>query len=160
MTTAADAGPIAFPRSIPFAETLGLELWAFGEGQAELRLPLNAALMNSMHVGHGGVVMTMLDVVMAHAARSADANATTPAGPGIVTIEMKTTFMRPAAHGPLRALGQLIHGTATMAFTEGRVFDSAGLLCAHATGTFKLVRPHARVARAADTLSTPGDNPP
>ena len=160
MTPAAASGPIAFPRSIPFAETLGLELWAFGEGRAELRLPLSAGLMNSMQVGHGGVVMTMLDVVMAHAARSADATATTPAGPGIVTVEMKTSFMRPAAHGPLRAVGQLMHGTTTMAFTEGRVFDSDGLLCAHATGTFKLVRAHARAARPVSTPSTPGDTPP
>lgn len=144
MTVAADSGPIPFPRSIPFAETLGLELWAFGAGHAELRLPLTAALMNSLHVGHGGVLMTMLDVVMAHAARSADATASTPAGPGIVTVEMKTSFMRPAVHGPLRAVGHLLHGTATMAFTEARVFDSAGLLCAHATGTFKFVRGHAR----------------
>ena len=160
MTTAVETGPIAFPRLIPFAHTLGLELWAFGEGKAELRLPLTPALMNSMHVGHGGVVMTMLDVVMAHAARSADASAHTPAGPGIVTIEMKTSFMRPAAHGPLRALGQLVHGTATMAFTEGRVFDSAGLLCAHATGTFKLVRAHARSPRPAENTNPTGEAQP
>ncbi len=159
MTAAAALGPIPFPRHIPFAETLGLELWAFAAGHAELRLPLNAGLMNSMHVGHGGVLMTMLDVVMAHAARSADATDTTPAGPGIVTVEMKTSFMRPAAHGPLRAVGQLVHGTTTMAFTEGRVFDSAGQLCAHATGTFKLVRAHARAAHPASTPSTSGDRP-
>ena len=149
MTAALPSGPIPFPRHIPFAESLGLQLWAFGEGRAELRLPLQDALLNSMQVGHGGVLMTMLDVAMAHAARSADATAATPAGPGIVTVEMKTTFMRPAAKGPLRAVGHLLHGTATMAFTEGHVFDEAGLLCAHATGTFKLIREQGRLTRPA-----------
>ncbi len=160
MTTVPESGPVAFPRLIPFAQTLGLELWAFGDGMAELRLPLTPGLLNSMHVGHGGVLMTMLDVVMALAARGADATSASPAGPGVVTIEMKTSFIRPAAHGPLRALGQLLHGTSSLAFTEGRVLDSAGLVCAHATGTFKLVRPHARAARPLDPLSTTGDNPP
>ena len=140
------AGPIEFPRHIPFAQTLGFELWAFGGGKAEIRVPLAAGLLNSMHVAHGGVVMTLLDVVMAHAARSADIEAEGAAGSTVVTIEMKTSFMRPG-HGVLRGVGELMHRSATMAFTEGRVFDSAGHLCAHATGTFKLVHSKGRVAR-------------
>ena len=50
----------------------------------------------------------------------------------------KPSFMR-AAKGPLLARGKLLHRTATMAFTEGSVFDAAGKLCSHATGTFKFV---------------------
>ena len=48
---------------------------------------------------------------------------------GVVTIEMKTSFMRPAkvpAGAQLVARGQLQHRTRTMAFTEGRVFDGSG----------------------------------
>jgi len=33
-----------------------------------------------------------------------------------------------------------MHRTATMAFTEGTVFDEGGRACAHATGTFKFVK--------------------
>jgi hypothetical protein len=40
----------------------------------------------------------------------------------------------------LRVVGQVMHTTATLAFTEGRVFDGRGQLCAHATGTFKYLR--------------------
>lgn len=58
---------------------------------------------------------------------------------GVVTIEMKTSFMQPA-RGPLVAKGRLIHRTATMAFTEGTVYDAQGRICSHATGTFKYVR--------------------
>ncbi len=143
-------GPIAFPRHIPFVQTLGFELWAFGGGKAEIRLPLSEGLLNSMGVAHGGVVMTLLDVVMAHAARSPDvvagAGPEAAAGSAVVTIEMKTSFMRPAL-GVLRAVGELMHRTANLAFTEGRVFDGAGALCAHATGTFKLVNPQGRLVR-------------
>ena len=56
----------------------------------------------------------------------------------MVTIEMKTSFMQ-AAQGPLRAEGELIHRTATMAFTQATIFDAQGRKCAQATGTFKFV---------------------
>jgi uncharacterized protein (TIGR00369 family) len=57
---------------------------------------------------------------------------------GVVTIEMKTSFMQPA-RGQLVAKGKLLHRSKTMAFTEGTVFDAQGNACAHATGTFKYV---------------------
>ena len=77
--------------------------------------------------------MTFLDVVMATAARSVQHDM------GVVTIEMKTTFMRPAV-GTLVGKGRLMHRTATLAFTEGRVLDAQGRVCTHATGTFKYVK--------------------
>ena len=131
-------GKLQFPLRIPFVEELGLELWGFGDGKAELRVDLAEAHLNSWEVAHGGVLMTMLDVAMAHAARSVISHGP-DGGPGVATIEMKTTFMRPA-EGELRALGKLLHRTTTLAFTEGSVFDDAGRLCAHATGTFKYLR--------------------
>ena len=40
------------------------------------------------------------------------------------------------AEGRLRAEGTLLHKPTARAFTEGSVFNEAGQLCAHATGTF------------------------
>ncbi len=130
--------PIKFPKRIPFAHTLGFELWVLGEGHAELRVQVTDPLTNSRDVGHGGLLMTLLDVAMAHAAKSARIDDTGRPS-GMVTIEMKTSFMRPAK-GLLRAVAKLMHQTKGMAFTEGTVFDEDGQACAHATGTFKYVR--------------------
>jgi len=58
-----------------------------------------------------------------------------------------------AAKGPLLAKGRLLHRTATMAFTEGSIFDAAGKLCAHATGTFKFV-PRLPVGKSTNALNT------
>ena len=83
--------------------------------------------MNSFEVAHGGAIMTLLDVSMATAARSVDKAS------GVVTIEMKTSFMRPAkvpSGAALVARGLLQHRTRSMAFTEGRVYDAEGQLCA------------------------------
>lgn len=142
--------PLAFPVHIPFVQALGVELWQFGGGSAELRVTLEPRHLNSWSVAHGGLVMTLLDVAMAHAARSVHA-ASADGGPGVATLEMKTSFLRPG-EGRLRALGQLLHGTATLAFTEGRVLDDDGRLCAHGTGTFKYLRALPTRGRQAQAL--------
>ena len=136
---------IPFPRHIPFVEELGVQLWQLGSGTAELRLPVRPGQLNSHGIAHGGVLMTLLDVAMAHAARSAYVAGAPGADagdddPGVVTVEMKTTFMRPT-RGVLIARGKLLHPTRSFAFTEGGIYDEAGRLHAHATGTFKFVRP-------------------
>ena len=122
---------------IPFVAMLGLQLQRFENGESDLFLPYKAEHDNSFAVIHGGTLMTVLDVAMASAARSVDAEK------GVLTIEMKTSFMRPAktTEGQhLVAKGLLLHRTKTMAFTDGKVYDAEGQLCAHATGTFKYVK--------------------
>ena len=59
----------SFHTHIPFVELLGMELLKFEDGEAEIALTLREELCNSWSVAHGGVTMTLLDVVMAHAAR-------------------------------------------------------------------------------------------
>mgnify|MGYP006145095269 FL=1 len=135
-----------FSVHIPFVELLGFELQKFEGGEAEIAFAPRPEHENSFNVVHGGASMTLLDVVMAHAGRSVE-----PAM-GCVTIEMKTSFMR-AAKGPLLAKGKLLHRTATMAFTEGSIFDAEGKLCAHATGTFKFV-PRLPVGKSTNALNT------
>jgi uncharacterized protein (TIGR00369 family) len=121
-----------FSVRIPFVDLLGFRLTRMDGGEAEIAYEPIPEHLNSFDVVHGGASMTLLDVVMAHAARSVQNDM------GCITIEMKTSFMR-AAKGPLVARGKLLHRTATLAFTEASVFDASGKLCSHATGTFKFV---------------------
>lgn len=118
---------------IPFVDLLGFRLTKFEGGDSCIEYDPKPEHRNSFGVAHGGAVMTLLDVSMATAARSVRQDM------GIVTIEMKTSFMRPSTGG-LRAEGKLLHRTATVAFVEARVFDASGEACAHATGTFKYVK--------------------
>jgi uncharacterized protein (TIGR00369 family) len=129
----ADEESRAFTRRIPFAQHLGIELVAFGGGQSELHYTAKPEHLNTFDVTHGGACMTLLDVTLASAARSVAPEM------GVVTIEMKTSFMRPSV-GPLVAKGRLIERTLTLAFTEGTIYDAKGRACAHATGTFKYVK--------------------
>lgn len=126
-----------FQIRIPFVEALGFELLRFDNGEAEIAITPRDEHLNSWSVVHGGVTMTLLDVAMAHAARSPR-----PDEPrdqrGVVTLEMKTSFMRPGL-GRLRAQARLLHRTHTLAFCEGSVYDTQDVLVAHATGSFKFV---------------------
>ena len=133
-----------FKVHIPFVESLGCELLRFENGEAEIALTPKDEHLNSWNVVHGGVTMTLLDVAMAHAARSVgvSSDGSTQAAPdprGVVTIEMKTSFMRPGL-GRVIAKGKLLTQTPTMAFCEGSLVDAGGALVAHATGTFKYLR--------------------
>jgi uncharacterized protein (TIGR00369 family) len=122
-----------YMQQIPFARLLGFELAKFGGGTSEIHYTPAPEHFNTFDVTHGGACMTLLDISMAAAARS-----DTPEF-GVVTIEMKTSFMRPSV-GTLRGVGRLMHRTATLAFVEASILDGKDQLCAHATGTFKYVR--------------------
>jgi uncharacterized protein (TIGR00369 family) len=122
----------SFGASIPFVEHLGFEMVFFEDGESQLRYAPEPEHLNSFGVTHGGALMSFLDVTMATAARSLDKTM------GIVTIEMKTSFMQPAK-GALVGRGKLMHRTRTLAFTEGTLYDEQGRACAHATGTFRYV---------------------
>src|ERR1017187_9518589 len=100
---------LKFGAEIPFVQHLGFELHLFEDGQSELRYTPKPEHLNSFGVTHGGASMTLLDVTMATAARSVNKDM------GVVTIEMKTSFMRPAM-GPLTAKGRLMHRSTTLAF--------------------------------------------
>jgi uncharacterized protein (TIGR00369 family) len=124
---------LGFGVAIPFVNHLGFELKLFEGGLSEIAYAPKPEHLNSFAVTHGGALMTLLDVTMATAARSVQNDM------GVVTIEMKTTFMQPA-RGKLSGKGRLMHRTATMAFAEATVFDEDGRACAHSTGTFKYVK--------------------
>ena len=138
---------MTFGVQIPFVNLLGFELLVFEGGQSQIDFDTRPEHENSFGVTHGGAVMTLLDVTMATAARSVQPEM------GVVTIEMKTSFMRPC-RGKLVSKGRLMHRTGTMAFTEATIYDGQGKACAHATGTFKYVR---RGGNSASAGATPSD---
>ena len=140
-----------FGAEIPFVTHLGFTLELFEGGESSIGYTPLPEHLNSFAVTHGGACMTLLDVAMAVAARSVQKDM------GVVTIEMKTSFMRPAPGDgtPLTGKGRLIHRTATLAFAEATIYDAKGQACAHSTGTFKYVRPKLSSAGNANVPPLP-----
>ncbi len=144
---------VNFGAEIPFVQHLGFVLELFEAGESAIRYTPLPEHLNSFAVTHGGACMTLLDVAMAVAARSVEKDM------GVVTIEMKTSFMRPAPGNgnALVAKGRLVHRTATLAFAEATIYDTKGHACAQSTGTFKYVRRRpgeGGSARMANPIST------
>lgn len=120
----------------PFLDYLGIVSGEMKEGKANLSLDLNHHHMNSWQITHGGVLMTLLDVVMAMAGRSLQDDQK-----GVVTVEMKTTFLQPGGivGGRLEARSVAFHQSTTMCFCDGEIW-SGDKLVAKAMGTYKYLR--------------------
>lgn len=120
----------------PFLDYLGIVSGEMREGKANLFLDLHHHHMNSWQITHGGVLMTLLDVVMAMAGRSLHNDQK-----GVVTVEMKTTFLQPGGvvGGCLEARSVAFHQSTTMCFCDGEIW-SGDKLVAKAMGTYKYLR--------------------
>jgi len=122
---------------IPFIKDVGIEVTGVQPGSCNVELSVQPRHLNGWRAVHGGVSMTVLDVAMAIAARSLE-----PEVEGVVTVEMKCSFMQPAPpKGRLLATGSCVHRSTTMAFCESELRDEANRLLARAMGTFKYLRP-------------------
>lgn len=119
---------------VPFLKLLGVRFLSAEMGKGEILLALKPEHTNTWNVAHGGVLLTLMDVAMAVAARSGD-----PGDQSVVTIEMKNNFMQ-AAKGILRVKADTVRRTATMAFCEAKLYNDQGEICCMATGTFQFVK--------------------
>ena len=121
--------------SIPFLNWIGARIVSFKDGQSEVRLVLQPQHRNSWKVCHGGVLMTLLDVAMANAARSLH-----PEQRGCATVDLATSFVQPGTGDELIAVGRCYHRSSTMAFCEAEVRNGSGDLVARGSGTFKYLK--------------------
>ena len=87
-------------------------------------------MANPMRQIQGGYLCAMLDECMSVACMVA--SGMTHVAP---TLEMKTSFFRPAFPGPLKGVGTVVRWGKTIAFTEGELYDAEGRLLAKASGT-------------------------
>ena len=123
-----------FGLSVPFLKHLGVVAEMAEGGRSRISLDLRPELLNSFEVSHGGVIMTVLDVAMAVAARGLQKH---PAG--VMTIDMSASFLR-AARGRIVAEGKVLRGGSSLFFCEGEARDVSGEVVAKSLGTFKLRR--------------------
>jgi uncharacterized protein (TIGR00369 family) len=133
---AADISGPALPRSgpnrhVPFTVHLGITRESAQAGEAVVSMDLEPHMLNNHGTGHGGVVMTLLDVAMAHAALSRVDYASE-----VVTVDVHVAFMKPSK-GRLVATARATGGGRSMCFCEARVEDAEGNVAAQAMGTFR-----------------------
>jgi uncharacterized protein (TIGR00369 family) len=119
---------------IPFTEHLGIRLVEMTREHALVSLEKRPELLNSWGATHGGVIMTMLDLVMSWAVRGHYEMIG-----GVLTVDLSVGFMRASQGDKVLAEGRVLHGGKSTAFCEGEARDEQGNLLAKAIGTFKLL---------------------
>ena len=115
----------------PFLKLLGVRCTQADINGGYVNLELRPEHQNAWQVAHGGVLLTLMDVGMAVAARAAD-----PAGRGVLTLELKNQFLH-TAKGTIRVSAQTAHHSASLAFVEAKLWDNDDRLCCMGTATFK-----------------------
>ena len=88
---------------------------------------------NQMGVAHGGLLMTLLDVCMGSAARSA-------VGSNVITVDMQTAFIAPAS-GRLVGQGRVVRAGKSLIFVEADITNAEGDLVCRGTAVFKTAKP-------------------
>ncbi len=122
-----------FGVTIPFVEHLGIRLVEKNRERAVVSLKRQPELLNSWGAAHGGVIMTMLDLVMSMAVRGHyDVSA------GVLTVDMSVGFLN-ASEDDVLAEGRVLHAGRSTAFCESEARDTEGRILAKAIGTFKLL---------------------
>ena len=127
--------PSGLDMVVPYAEKLGVRAGHKREGDVGLLVDLREEHLNSWQVAAGGVLMSVLDIVMGLSAKSLD-----EASIGATTVELKTNFIK-AATGRITARGRAQRAGRSLVFAEGELHNDARELVARATGTFKLRYP-------------------
>lgn len=119
----------------PIGETLAFALVELERGRVVFEGSPTRAVFNPIGSVHGGYAATLLDSACGCAVHS-----TLPAGQGYTTLELKVSYHRALSDksGPVRAEGKLVSSGRRVAFSEARLVDSQGRLCASATSTLLL----------------------
>ncbi len=119
-------------RQPPGSQLLGFRMVRVSQADREVEVAFEASeqLTNPMKQIQGGYLCAMLDECMSVACMVA--SGMTSVAP---TVEMKTSFFRPALPGTIRGIGRVARWGKTIAFTEGELLDDQGRTLARATGT-------------------------
>jgi uncharacterized protein (TIGR00369 family) len=117
------------------SRTLGFRVVGVDQASRTVEFAFDAraeVMANPMGQIQGGYLCAMLDECMSVAGQVASGMTSIA-----VTLEMKTSFLRPGMPGPIRGVGRVIKWGKSVAFTEGELYDDQGRLLAKASGTAK-----------------------
>lgn len=128
-----------FIEAIPHSRVLGMSLTKVGDGEAEIVMPYDEALVGDPETGvlHGGAVSALMDTSAGAAVMSHP-----EAGYATATLDLRIDYMRSAAAGAtVTARATCYHMTRSVAFVRATAHDgTSDIPVATAAGTFTVER--------------------
>lgn len=120
-----------------FMHHIGANLTRIEEGRVEAELTLQQQHQQHGGFAHGGLVATMADLAAGFAAVTL-----VPDGTGVVTVELKTSYLHPGVGQKLRAVGWVLKAGRRLHFCEAEVWCDDRLI-AKASATMAVTEPPA-----------------
>ncbi|WP_234969731.1 PaaI family thioesterase [Alicyclobacillus vulcanalis] len=117
-----------------FADFIGAKLVRADEGEVVAELTVQPHHWNLARIVHGGVYMSLLDSAMGLLVSLHYPNRP------VVTTNLNIHFTEPATEGTLVCRAQFLHRARSTMTVEGRVYLGTEKLCAHATGSFRVLK--------------------
>jgi 1,4-dihydroxy-2-naphthoyl-CoA hydrolase len=117
--------------SMPFADTLGLEVLAASPEEVMARMSWEERLCTAGGILHGGALMSLADAAGAYCAFLNLPEGAT----GTATIESKTNFFRAVRDGHVVATARPLHRGRTTIVVETDMHDAGGKHVARVTQT-------------------------
>ncbi len=122
--------------SMPFADTLGLELIAAAPEEVQARLPWEERLCTAGGILHGGALMALADAAGAYCAFL-----NLPEGAsGAATIASTTNFLRAARAGAVEAVSRPLRAGRSVIVVETEVLGGDGKVVAHVVQSQAVLR--------------------
>ncbi len=117
-------------------KTIGAQLVSIEKGVVKIDCDFDPKLTQQHGYLHAGVITTIVDVACGYAALT-----TMDEDRSVLTVEFKTTFLRPAKTNKITAVGKVIKTGNRLTFCEGTVFDEKGITeIARMTATMASIR--------------------
>ncbi len=116
----------------PFWKTCGMRLG--GKDGADVTLETKREILQYYGTIHGGVLMGMLDAVIAIAL-----NRELPPEKGAVTVEMKINFFKPVTEGSISGKGRILNRGRSLVTGLGELWNEKGERVAVALGTYRII---------------------
>ena len=114
----------------PFPQHLPMQITAISLGRATVVMTASQNHLQPLKTVHGGVLATLIDTATYWAAFLA-----LPQDHGLVNVDLKLNYLRPAHPGVLTANGRCIKPGRSISYAEASVIDGEGKLIAHGTST-------------------------
>ena len=117
-------------RDAPYPHLLGMTIAALAFDLCRIELLLDERHLQPFGIVHGGVLATLVDTATFWAAFMR-----LPEESGLVNVDLKLNYLKPAIRGRLRAEGRCLRAGRQVSYAEASVHDEAGDLVAHGTST-------------------------
>ena len=118
----------------PFPQHLGMQLAAIQLDAATVTLDIQRCHMQPFGMVHGGVLSTLIDTATFWAVFLR-----LPEDAGLVNIDLKLNYLKPATTGFLTSGGRCIWAGSSISYAEAAVKDADGGLLAHGTSTLMVL---------------------